>query len=551
MTLTKPERDALPASDFAVPGKRALPIHDQVHVRMAWNMLHRTKGLTDAERAEGRKHILRKAKELGIDTSGWTKIAAMRFEAMALHIPDGDHPNKMPFSGVLTRVGEPSDGAPHGSNGRRIVLSQEAAEAALGSLLGMGVNLTSGLGGHDPQAKVGIITAATIEGNAIVIEGFIYKSDFPEAAETIKAQRNVLGFSFEADHIVVADISADPLVITACTFTGAAILMKDKAAYRTTSLAAASAPPPPLEDFIPMTREELEALFGNALIAAMKPIEDRLTKMEAAAKPGRIDANAALRDMVAPHVKRLEHAAAAMEAAGIGGHPAMGPSAYTRGVAKSMYADAVAGQLPTIHRDHDWPLHAGAEMGARVEASTLCALVEPHAVELENIAAAMESAGIGTHPAQGHAAHARHVAKSIRYSAATDRAPYVVPRIHREADWPYHAASAQPQRVAASGVAIDTAAVTEAVKAAVAPLTDKLAALETQVKDVKAGAFRASDAPGRKTLPPVITALLARSGIAAPAEGEGLSLVVLEKAIQAAGITDPLQRIALKRAAGH
>jgi hypothetical protein len=50
----------------------------------------------------------------------------------------------------------------------------------------MAVDYKPALDGHDPKAKIGVITAATIEGNAILIEGFIYAADFPEVAAEIE-----------------------------------------------------------------------------------------------------------------------------------------------------------------------------------------------------------------------------------------------------------------------------------------------------------------------------------------------------------------------------
>ena len=125
--LTKEERDKLPAEHFALPDKRELPIHDETHTRLAWSIgrVGRTT-CSSAERTEARRNIRRHAKELGIDTSDWgIKVkATFRLEAMSLDIPAViDHPNRMPFSGVLTRVGVPSDMAPHGSNGKRVLLT--------------------------------------------------------------------------------------------------------------------------------------------------------------------------------------------------------------------------------------------------------------------------------------------------------------------------------------------------------------------------------------------------------------------------------------------
>ena len=170
------------------------------------------------------------------------RLRAISLEAMALNISnDDDHPNKMPFSGVLVRLDEPSDVAPGGAHGRRIIVTAEAARKALPTLLGMAVDFTPSFDGHDAQAKIGIITSADIVGNAIVISGFVYAADFPEIASAIKAQKSVLGFSFEAQRLTVSDPCADILTITGLAFTGAAILRKDKAAFTSTSLAASAA----------------------------------------------------------------------------------------------------------------------------------------------------------------------------------------------------------------------------------------------------------------------------------------------------------------------
>ena len=195
-----------------VPGKRELPIHDETHVKLAWDMVDRTKGLTNGERAEARTNIKRRAKELGMDTSGWGKVKAeMVLWCMSLDVPTvAGHPNRMPFSGVLTKIGLASDQPPHGANGKRVLLTHDAAEKALASLLGMGVDLTAELDGHDAQNKVGVITGAHIEGEDLKIEGFIYAADFPNEALRIHLKQSELGFSFEAQNLAVKSLDADP-----------------------------------------------------------------------------------------------------------------------------------------------------------------------------------------------------------------------------------------------------------------------------------------------------------------------------------------------------
>lgn len=70
-SLTADERDDLADSDFAVPETRQLPMKDAKHVKLAWDMVDRTHGLTPAQKRRARRRILARAKRLGMDTSGW------------------------------------------------------------------------------------------------------------------------------------------------------------------------------------------------------------------------------------------------------------------------------------------------------------------------------------------------------------------------------------------------------------------------------------------------------------------------------------------------
>lgn len=358
--LDKKERDALSDDHFAVPGKRKLPIHDERHTKLAWDMVDRTHGLTPDEKREARRRILKRAGELGVDTKDWNKIKAATLRAMSLNIAhDDDHPNKMPFTGVLTKLDEPSDEAPGGSGGRRVIVTSEAAKAALGTLLGMAVDFTPDFDGHDVQAKIGIITSADIVGNELQISGFVYAADFPQTADLIKKLKDVLGFSFEAQRLYVEDMNAEILKVIGLTFTGAAILLKDKAAYQTTSLAASA------EGELQMTAEELKALLGPVLAEALKPFSDRLDQVEknSATVAESLQANAAVRNQVEPHAAALEAAYCAMEAAGVGTHPKYGHIHTLRCMSDSMRAEAAMGKVPHIWRDHDYPYEAAADTG--------------------------------------------------------------------------------------------------------------------------------------------------------------------------------------------
>ena len=170
----------------------------------------------------------------------------MNLESMAIELPAfHGHPNREPFRGVLTLVNTPSDRPPAGSRGHRVILTRQAAERALPSLLGMALDYSPLLDRHDARRKVGVITRAEIVGKTIELGGYIFAKDFPELVRQIETgtihasaakrrPQNPLGMSYEISDACVADMRAKIWTLTRMTFTGAAILRRDKAAYRNT-----------------------------------------------------------------------------------------------------------------------------------------------------------------------------------------------------------------------------------------------------------------------------------------------------------------------------
>ncbi len=177
-------------------------------------------------------------------------------ESMAIEMPAvHGHPNRAGFRGVLTIVDVASDKAPSGARGHRVLLTRRAAEAAIPSLMGMGLDYSPALDRHDARRKIGVITRAEIVGRVIEVGGFLYARDFPEIVAEIgtpgrtgaavfaglkSANRSAratpagLGMSYEITDALVEDITASVWVLNRVTFTGAAVLRRDKAAYRST-----------------------------------------------------------------------------------------------------------------------------------------------------------------------------------------------------------------------------------------------------------------------------------------------------------------------------
>lgn len=228
----------------------------------------------------------------------------IELESMAVEMPEVEgHPNRAAFRGVLTVVDAASERAPSGSRGHRVVLTRAAAEAALPSLLGMGLDYAPSFDRHDQRRKVGVITSAEIVGRNLEVGGYLYAKDFPDVVEEVarSGRRSLgagvkvnnptlsqktrprwgnrgegtslraslaaavgrlreltagitgrraselragvergtgtgaeLGMSFEVADVILADKRARVWILTKVTFTGAAVLRRDKAAYAET-----------------------------------------------------------------------------------------------------------------------------------------------------------------------------------------------------------------------------------------------------------------------------------------------------------------------------
>jgi hypothetical protein len=195
----------------------------------------------------------------GVGFEGYKQMN-IELESMAIEMPRvSGHPNREPFRGVLTLVDVVSEKPPSGARGHRVVLTRTAAEAGLPSLLGMGLDYAPSLDRHDTRRKIGVITRAEIIGRKLELGGYLFAKDFPEVvheigrgtqpspafgegtrhppprllAETISGH-GLLGMSYEITDARVADMRSSVWTLTRVTFTGAAVLRRDKAAYRDT-----------------------------------------------------------------------------------------------------------------------------------------------------------------------------------------------------------------------------------------------------------------------------------------------------------------------------
>ena len=75
-------------------------------------------------------------------------------------------------------------------------------------------------------------------GRRLLVSGFLFARDFPEmeakVTQVAASSGGELGMSYELADAAVADMRAPIWTLTRATFTGAAILLREKAAYRAT-----------------------------------------------------------------------------------------------------------------------------------------------------------------------------------------------------------------------------------------------------------------------------------------------------------------------------
>jgi hypothetical protein len=224
------------------------------------------------------------------------KIALKASANGKLNLGELEHPNRMPFSGVLTYLNRLSTEPPHGANGLRVYIPTEVGAPAVASLKGMAVNYIEGNpNGHDPKSKVGVITDAKLgetqsDGAVpILIEGYVYALDFEDAALSIKASQSTLGFSYETaqTQLVKGEIDGLPAAVVTSLgyFTGASILYRHSASYADTSLAASA---DKTKEENELNFEELLAHLKEFVGGEIKALKDELKPKEEVAPEAEI-----------------------------------------------------------------------------------------------------------------------------------------------------------------------------------------------------------------------------------------------------------------------
>ncbi len=148
------------------------------------------------------------------------------------HSSSRAHPNRMAFRGVIGEVGRSSQKSPSGAMGHRVKLPKASVVDSIHGLVGMSVNCREDFSGHDPRRKIGVIEDAFISGRKIVVVGYIFALDFADVIRKIQCEASDgLGMSVEFCNARVMNPEIDVWILSNMIFTGAAIVLREKAAF--------------------------------------------------------------------------------------------------------------------------------------------------------------------------------------------------------------------------------------------------------------------------------------------------------------------------------
>ncbi|VVC06390.1 Uncharacterised protein [uncultured archaeon] len=136
------------------------------------------------------------------------------------------------FEGILCTLDVPSNDPPHGSNRHKIIVTTEAAQGALSTLIGAHVDYEPSWYHHNYDIVVGRIVRAWIKDGYLHVLGFLNSTLDPNVLDRIHDLNESLGMSFECQGAHVENMKAPIWRLKKIEkFTGIALLLQRRAAY--------------------------------------------------------------------------------------------------------------------------------------------------------------------------------------------------------------------------------------------------------------------------------------------------------------------------------
>ena len=235
--------------------------------------------------------------EGGRQTSNITIIGDNNWELLEVNASKKEEVS--PFKGVLLTVDEISSNIPNKGPGCPVYVPTKTAIAAskiINESKGLGLDAHPDLKSHNKGGVVGVMNASQLVGNEFIVEGNLFDYNQPEMVGKIRARKNELGMSINADieGFYVQMQGQKVFYVDKLTPKGANILEAEQATWSKTKVLAAQKKPQKLpSDSIDdnsttdtseshnndMNDEQLKALLGGFTADISKSVQESQSQL--------------------------------------------------------------------------------------------------------------------------------------------------------------------------------------------------------------------------------------------------------------------------------
>lgn len=192
--------------------------------------------------AEAQEQLIDLSFDWGIDCENLIAASSEEDESL-IEVEAERRANKIPFTGVLFRMDEPSESAPSKGSEYPLYIPRNIAEPliqAIASSGGLPIDVDDTLSKHSNPNIAGVMTNAEIQGSNFVVHGHLFPWSQKEKVGLILANQKHLGMSMNAlaNGAIVDRGGRKVFEIRDLELLGANVLFKDRATYQKTNFEA-------------------------------------------------------------------------------------------------------------------------------------------------------------------------------------------------------------------------------------------------------------------------------------------------------------------------
>jgi hypothetical protein len=192
--------------------------------------------------AESQEQLIDLSFDWGIDCESLIAASSEDDESL-VEVEAERRANKIPFTGILFRMDEPSESSPSKGSDYPLFISRTVAEPliqAIASSGGLPIDVDDTLSKHSNPNIAGVMTNAEIQGSNFVVHGHLFPWSQKEKVGLILANQKHLGMSMNAlaNGVVIDRGGRKVFEIRDLELLGANVLFKDRATYQKTNFEA-------------------------------------------------------------------------------------------------------------------------------------------------------------------------------------------------------------------------------------------------------------------------------------------------------------------------